>query len=43
MGQALGSVIVAIGATGFAVIRGPAVKTYATIDGVMCQSYEQLD
>ena len=42
-GLALGFVIIAVVATVLAVIRGSAVKTYATVDGVKCQSSERLD
>lgn len=42
-GLALGFVIIAVVATVFVVIRGSPVKTYATVEGVKCQSHERLD
>lgn len=42
-GLALGLVIIAVVVTVFVVIRGSPIKTYATVDGVKCQSRERLD
>lgn len=42
-GFALGLAIIVVAAAVFVVIRGSPIKTYATVEGVKCQSGERLD